>query len=199
MKNAVATIDNPQAVAPFLDDHLLGMLRDKRFDGDSPPAISDPTRTRCRALLAEYDEYLLPGSERWILSRVATAFGHYFAVQASGALEKGVARDWLAVLGKRPAWAVDKAISEWVEDEPSKRPTPAAIGNRAIHLAELTYERRNRLEHCLRAARRIGEIDHDDAERRRPKTDSEKAQIRKLVEETVRKLRSSEHSNEETT
>lgn len=178
-----ARTEKPQNVAPFLDERMKQMLRDSRFNTDFPPVITDTTRQRCLELRRQFDEYLLPAEDSWILGRVAGVLSHYYVSKTPAQLQEIVAGDWVRVLSKYPAWAADQALSDYVEDEPSKRPTPAAIGKRCFELSQTVRENRERLNFCITKGVREGQ------ELMREKTDAEKAEASKVVAETIAKLR----------
>lgn len=169
------TVETPQAVAPQVDEHLLKMLRDRRFDAEITPVVSEATRRRCLDLRQDIDDYLAPPSRTWLLGRVAGVLNHFYVSKTPEQIQEIVARDWLRVLEQYPQWALDQAFTEWLADE-QKRPTPAAIRLKAQELSGLWLERRERLEHCLLKGRREGEsaLSADEQERRRPKTQAEK-------------------------
>lgn len=54
-------------------------------------------------------------------------------------------RDWCAVLGQTPKWAVMRACDDWLASEPTRRPTPAAIKKSALsHIERYAAELRRR-------------------------------------------------------
>lgn len=56
---------------------------------------------------------------------------HYYQPDQSEAMSALAANDWLDVLGHFPQDAVDHACRSYLQSQPSRRPTPADIRNRA--------------------------------------------------------------------
>lgn len=149
----LATVDTAQSGAPEMDENTRGLLQAVGRNPERAAALGEDTRIKLRLLQNRFGEYLLPGSSRWILGRVLTALSHYFVAGNPEALSKAIAADWVNVLSKRPAWAVNKAFDQWIEDEPSKRPSPGAISKLAHTFAATAYERQALLKACLSTTR----------------------------------------------
>lgn len=173
-------VAQPQTQEPQLTAETLRMLKDRRFNGDYPPVLSDTDRARVAGEITQINDYLAPASSDWILARVATALAHYYVNDLPEYVQMGIAADWLIIMQKHPAWAVEKAFLDWVENEEKRKPTPAGITKKAAALAHKMYRRRDRMEHCLKVARQEGEG------KRVPPTEAEKenvaAMVRALVE-----------------
>jgi hypothetical protein len=168
-------VPSPQNQEPRLSRETLAMMKDRRFDSDLPPVLSSACRARVAGEITLISDYVAPASSDWILARVTAALAHYYVADLPEGVQMGMATDWLRIMEKFPAWSVQKAFLDWLASEEKRKPTPAAIAKRAAVLSNDTFKRRDRLQHCLNAARQEGEGE------RIPPTEEEKARVAKLV------------------
>jgi len=157
---------------PRLDDDVLSTMRLAQFNPDEGMSISPATKAKCEAALTQMNTYLSPPEDRWILGRVATLLAHYWVGALPESVGAMVAEDWVKVLTRRPAWAVEKAIDEWVAEK-NRRPTPAEIGQRALQFAATAFRQRDQLVAVLSSKEKP----------RRKKKQADIKKISKLVEE----------------
>lgn len=93
-----------------------------------PPALRDGERETAAEAVRYYENVVLaPGDPLEIAARIASLLAHRpDRDELPQAVRDQVARDWLAILGRFPLWAVCEAAMEWLNFN-RLRPTPADI------------------------------------------------------------------------
>ena len=74
----------------------------------------------------------LPGANReWIGGRITTLLAHYWRTDDPPELIAEILADWMDVLEPFPGPAIEHACKTYLQSQPSRKPTPADIRNRA--------------------------------------------------------------------
>ena len=157
---------------PHLDEDVLSTMRMAKFNPDEGMSVSPAIKAKCSAALSQMNAYLAPPEDRWILGRVATMLAHYWVGALPESVGAMVAEDWVKVLTRRPAWAVERAIDEWIAEK-TRRPTPAEISQRAFQFASTAYRQHDQLVAVVEAKEKP----------RRKKSTADIQEISKLVDE----------------
>lgn len=70
---------------------------------------------------------LNPASPKWIAGRIETLLSHYFRPATDERIEEAAMMDWITALSGFSQDQISAACSQYLRQEPKRRPTPADI------------------------------------------------------------------------
>lgn len=70
---------------------------------------------------------LKPASPKWIAGRIETLLSHYFRPATDERIEEAAMIDWIEALSGFSQDQIGSACSQYLRQEPKRRPTPADI------------------------------------------------------------------------
>ena len=70
---------------------------------------------------------LKPASPKWIAGRIETLLSHYFRPATDDRIEEAAMMDWIQALSGFYQDQISAACSQYLRQEPKRRPTPADI------------------------------------------------------------------------
>ena len=114
-----------------------------------PPKLSELIESlnapdACKRLAEIRHAVQAPVNLEWLEARKETLFSHYFRPKMDERIEEAADADWFNVLGKFPQFALEAAVSEYLETG-THRPAPG-------HIARLAKK------HLDRVNARIGDL-----------------------------------------
>lgn len=116
-----------------------------------PNAISTSDLETARRELMRLERGYRTAPRDWIAGRVATLLLHYWTDDNPRAVVEKLAADWVEVLAGFSEATLARAAQRYLTSEPRKRPTPGAVRELAVMLAEPEWhliERLRRLTRC---------------------------------------------------
>lgn len=146
------------------------------------PTVTSSLKQGTLAVKARAENLLTKGESKVIGGHIELLLRHYYLDQkVSAAVMTGMQLQWLKCLERFPDWAVEEAITEWLEnDKKNRRPVPGQI-------VDLAVKRVSKYHALIARCNQIMKAPLD--EERQPPTEAEKAAVSEIVAETVRNLR----------
>lgn len=145
------------------------------------PKITYSIKQTAHAVLAKSEKIMAPADSKEIAGHITLLLSHYYQDDGvSPAIAEGKATHWLEVLGKSPAWAIEKACIEYLAaDAKGRKPLPGQI-------AALVAQETSKYTALMIQCRKI--ITAPIEEERVIKDDEMRARVSKIKEDVLKQL-----------